>query len=141
MTREEVLALPAGRELDQLVTEKVMGKKLPISRPYNVGSVGPWSYGEGTFCPYYSIQIAAAWQVFTHLCLTGQMIGFTVHSPRDRPDLTEVDELGYAREWMCTCHGTPIMAPTAPLAICRAALKTVLAREDTWLDTNEACGR
>ena len=134
MTRAEILALPVGRELDALVAEKVLG--------FQRGGLGGndpdyWWCNPGylnstphslrvTRTPQFSTDIAAAWQVFQHHCLTSQMIGFNVYSPKDRPDLTEIDPLGYAREWMCTCFGVPIMAPTAPLAIVRAALLATL---------------
>jgi hypothetical protein len=74
--------------------------------------------------PYYSTDLAAAWEVFTHPAMVGQLLGWNVYDARARPDLPEVDDLGYAREYMCTARGVPIPAPTAPLAICWAALQT-----------------
>lgn len=85
MTRDDVLALSAGRELDRLVAQRVMGH---VWRRYN-SPVGPvrylaapddrdnWSDADGSepegddpwrYPPCYSTSIAAAWEVFRHCC-------------------------------------------------------------------------
>ena len=147
MTQQEldqILALPAGRELDAAVARYIFGWTSVDAWTGNEAADADWigvppggmeGFFEGqrksTFdwLPCYSADMATAWQVFTHHCMTSQVIGFTVHSPQDRPDLTDIDYLGYAREWICTCQGKLVMASTAPLVICRAALKTVLSKE------------
>jgi hypothetical protein len=72
-----------------------------------------------------STNIVAAWELFKNRLLTCQVVGYLVEDPRERPDLIDIDEVGWAREWFCTCKGKYIPAPTAPLAICRAFLKAV----------------
>lgn len=134
---EQILALPAGYELDILVAEKVLRWK-----PGGLGGddanywwcnppcfgVAPHSL-QVTRTPRFSTDIAAAWMVFMHHRMASQILCYNISSPREHPDLIEIDELGYARQWLCTSQGIPVMAPTAPLAICRAALLTVLSRE------------
>lgn len=73
MTRDEVLAMKAGRELDNLVCELVMGIK-----PVEVFDIGAWHIpagGEGDLdvyvpVPRYSLDIAAAWEVVEKICDT-----------------------------------------------------------------------
>jgi len=135
MTREQILALPPGRELDALVAEKVMGQKLPLGPSEEARSVGPWFHGEGAVCPSYSTDIAAAWQVVekfqqTGLAVfsfwTGQYPGYTANLNCETAD-------GKWRYFTAD-------ADTAPLAICRAALlaevdrlrEVVAAHEEYW---------
>jgi hypothetical protein len=99
MTHEEILNMPAGREMDALIAEKVMGVKLFC------------------FCP--STDIAAAWQVVDYfakkygdVCL--EMV------------LVENETLT-GQEWCVSLRldADIALADTAPLAICRAALLAV----------------
>lgn len=105
--------LTAGRELDALVAEKVMGWA-----PRDAGAgdrliyVGAWAHCESL--PHYSTDIAAAWQVVEKLAADGLYVhvGYclgrteaSVNSPLDIIDNA--------------------YAPTAPLAICLAALKAL----------------
>ncbi len=77
MTREEILAMRPGRELDAVVAEKVMGWKwISPETPGNPLLVSPpddkrqlWSgiwdeRGIPHYLPFYSIDISAAWEVF-----------------------------------------------------------------------------
>jgi hypothetical protein len=127
--------LEAGRELDALVAEKVMGwPHITDDDPYRHyksyggvivngdaeiirrGVIGePWKP---------STDIAAAWEVFSHHCLTSQVIGSWVHDSNERPELPQND-MGYAIEWFCTSRGDPVVGLSAPHAICLAALKAV----------------
>lgn len=108
--------MDAGRELDALVAEKVMGWVCICERKHQL-------------CPvhdsYYSTDIAAAWQVVERLKHDGWNVS-----------------IGGDNGWGCTfykvlvrgndaftstwteSHG-PINAENAPLAICLAALKAV----------------
>lgn len=62
MTRDEIPNMPAGRELDALVAEKVMGGKLLFPPPHNaVYKNGTWVRGLLNWHP--STDIAAAWEV------------------------------------------------------------------------------
>lgn len=116
--------MEAGRELDALVAEKVMEWMWYDGR----GTGGP-SYwqdkdGEYSWCAYWnpSTEIADAWEVVEALRDKGFIVNILIDSPENstlvscslhKPDLYEtmiVEQI----------------AETAPLAICRAALKAVL---------------
>lgn len=98
--------LPAGRELDALVAEKVMGdtrfRQVPRAQWYLV-------------LDHYSTDIAAAWLVVENAVGRGMPAGINVAMNwAGDPD-------GYVAEWA----GVRELADTAPLAICRAALRAV----------------
>ena len=59
MTRDEIMMMKAGRELDALVAEKVMGF------PVKIGDITgePYHAQFGYSMPNYSTDIAAAWEV------------------------------------------------------------------------------
>jgi hypothetical protein len=114
----------AGRELDALVAEKVMG-----ADPSTVH----WHLSNATFLvdgkwvdvppvPHYSTDIAAAWEVVEKM---SQKYHWRIQSPFDVGDewyagLTPRSVTGW--------NGRPdhyAGAPSAPLAICLAALKAV----------------
>jgi len=117
--------LPAGRELDALVAERVMGWS-NISR----GADGDDAYGWNASLsghvpphgriqiPKYSTNIAAAWEVVEkrlstdgHFAFWPSVAGFSV-----------------AYHGIRTWDSEPVWevwAETAPLAICRAALRAV----------------
>jgi hypothetical protein len=125
MTRDEIVKLEAGREMDALVAEKVMGWEL---RTFKNDGVDFWHIPGTARCeldaPRFSSDIGAAWEVVTHM---------------QRPD----DETGYHEYYFkleCTVAAKPVYwyawlgeheaeAATAPLAICRAALLAVMEDE------------
>jgi hypothetical protein len=120
MTRDEILALPAGLELNELVAEHVLGWRRREgvvfsneSRWQPPDSVG-WDW-----LPDYSGDIAAAWQVVEKL--TGGMVQFRLE--RTASGRT------YAKFVDCTwpaCLVGGASATAAPHAICKAALLAVL---------------
>lgn len=64
MTRDEILAMPAGREMDALVAEHVMG--LLNVHKYNgewIHTRNPIPFVGAPIVEYYSTDIAAAWEV------------------------------------------------------------------------------
>lgn len=111
--------MKTGRELDALVAEKVMGWK----RLYRVdwhGMDWMWDKKQGALypeiqtTPQYSTSIEAAWEVvgkftFFYLWRDGKLL-----DGQWECKLTEKDE----REFY-------VVAPTAPHAICLAALRAV----------------
>jgi hypothetical protein len=138
MTREEILALGAGRELDALVAEHVMG--------WSRGTIGPEDDLSLVWFPLdgggwleeprpWSTDIRAAWQVVE------KASGFHADAPLHRK--FRAVALFYPQEGQVGCQiyecvpGRRIfdvrnvfaenVASTAPLAICRAALLAVLA--------------
>lgn len=97
--------LEAGPELDALVAERVMGIDLDGTKPHL-----PY---RGVGCTPYSTDIAAAWEVLEEL-----------------GDVTLGHQARVCNgQWVCFVdtsgpfQGPSGAADTAPLAICRAALK------------------
>lgn len=90
----------AGRELDALIAERVMGKKVDQSSP---------CLEDGSLIPRYSTHIADAWLVV------------------ERFENVEVEKFYHA--YTAAVHienrAYSIQEETAPLAICLAALKAV----------------
>ena len=125
--------MQAGRELDALIAEKVMGwewRKTSLNDEQKVlvmGNYNPlddstdfwWGDDVMKLVPYYSRDIAAAWQVVEKMREEGLDIDITV-----RPKI----EYGcrVAPRGECNTDNVVFLASTtAPLAICRAALKAV----------------
>jgi hypothetical protein len=122
--------MPAGPELDALVAETVMG--WPLFRgPSNVlpcvehDGNGLRVYGPGAdvFCP--STSIAAAWLVVEKMAAEKRWMG--MYGPgKPAPKRTEL----VRQVWLVRFVDDELTAAdTAPLAICRAALKSVRARK------------
>ena len=118
-----VKELQAGRELDALVAEKVMGLKphRMISCPDNKPGCLVYHYEgawEGYVIPDYSTSISAAWEVVEKLGVN---------------DFVHLSWMPGHKLWTCSLDSTmfggyinlSVEADTAPLAICRAALKVV----------------
>jgi hypothetical protein len=123
MTAEQIDAMPAGREMDALVAEKVMGFVVMRHRDvdgqhieHNPDELMRGPDGEAPRYAYmvpvdhYSTDIAAAWEVVEKL-VSEQGLHLWWHNVW----LVDFALSGAQR------------AETAPLAICRAALKTVNA--------------
>jgi hypothetical protein len=109
--------LDAGRELDALIAEKVMGWKVNGHDSYYRwwGSPPGWKEPQSVEIPHYSTAIAAAWTVVEKL---GLWVGPFVKG-----------------EWWCFQSVADYLnsrniskAPSGQLAICRAAL-TALAQK------------
>lgn len=116
--------MPAGHEMDALVAEKVMGLKVvedPVShRGLAIGRADTF----GSDLPYYSINIADAWRTLEKFAV--EMMVFKVGSNRDADERIFYDCLiGFGDHgWPAVVKGSAV-GDTAPLAICRAALKAV----------------
>jgi hypothetical protein len=116
--------LEAGPELDALVAEKVMGwryavtdERQRVARKEYHWFLDETGFGHLGFKP--STDIASAWLVFMHFPETYK--GLT-HTQRNSLGWT----LGQPLEWHCWIGATNnVVADTAPIAICRAALKAV----------------
>ena len=137
MTHAEIDALPAGREMDALVAEKVMGRKAYYHAGQRYGCLCPLDGDDDiSLCKGgLSVCIAAAWEVVEWF-IKYIKAGRAAHPAHVGPDevilridpkrrvhrfggRTDDPEYGYM-EWTSA-------ADTAPLAICRAALKAVLS--------------
>ena len=105
--------MPAGREMDALLAEKVMGWGIEVN-PIFEGGIG-LQVSPGTtkaiamFAP--STDIAAAWEVLNKLT-------------HKEPCINYLNDLWNPVGWHCHIDGHHAEGcDTAPLAICRCALK------------------
>jgi hypothetical protein len=96
MTRDEILKMPAGREMDALIMEKVFNRKV------SDGKVKSTVSNRNVSILNYSIAIFSAWMVV-------EKMGYPIIW--QEPDF-----------WVCSFGNYRATADTAPLAICRAAL-------------------
>lgn len=119
LTREEILALPAGPELDELVTRRIM------TLVWNGTGYSLYCEITGITTDYiaaealrpFSTDITAAWQVVATL--------------DDRSHSLSLRRYSGKRTWLAsfTAVKRPLAeaeADTVPLALCRAALLAVL---------------
>jgi hypothetical protein len=130
-TREGILEMPAGRELDALVAEKVMGWELRQCERHKTepdGYACGLCWGWDQF-PAYSTDIDTAWQVVEKMQEDGDVFiewwqdgeWFVSWKPliiRNR----DGSRVG------AKCDGQTTGKPSAPLAICRAALLATLEK-------------
>jgi len=112
----QVDEMEAGRELDALVAERVMGA-VPAHTPGDwmvaVGAPPYYRFGGSVRgLPDYSTNIAAAWQVVERM--SEQALPCVMH-----------DGQMWVGEFYCITYSHTAYAHTAPLAICRVALKAV----------------
>jgi hypothetical protein len=123
-------AMPAGRELDALVAEKVMGWTDINGNAAAVGC-GLNHNKLWTRVPDYSTDIAAAWQVVEKLVAEGRSWTFGACKPgkRSAEDINQGHMHGYHAGVKTDHYGVvPFYwnyKDTMPLAICHAALKAV----------------
>jgi hypothetical protein len=134
MTKDEILNMPAGREMDALIAEKVMGAKW-IDGCLRYSEDEKWMVRilcgvtiHARTLPLFTEDIAAAWQAGMHIH-EKYKCQFDVGTV---PPHAQTDE----RKFFCRIAGgkleyanydlTLVMyAPTAPLAICRALLQVL----------------
>ncbi|RLG44476.1 MAG: hypothetical protein DRN81_04505 [Thermoproteota archaeon] len=134
MTRDEILRLEPGPELDRLMAEEVMGWE--EGEDFDCSKEGPLIYYPSRnrvlgrkWSP--STDIAAAWEVIRKMLDSGW--GCEIYSPNNPYALENADK------WFVVfAKSGPIVmqlnfsakAPSAPLAICRAALLAVKEASD-----------
>ncbi len=140
MTRDEILNMPAGREMDTLMAEKVMGLKLWHGDPAGFDFAENIDYWRADVrnsddelclrCPRYSTDIVAAWLVVEKFGFSiikvdeGWMVGIFDGYCDDSNNGGCVD--GYVGGDAWSTYRKIGLAPAAPLAICRASLIAVL---------------
>ena len=124
MNAEDIRNMEAGRELDALVAEKVMGWQWYDGH----GTAGPsyWETQGGEFAHFGefepSTDIAAAWEVVEKMAELVGPISVAWGSFGTEGNMASV---------MAFMGNPPgVVAPTAPLAICRAALLAVMERDE-----------
>jgi hypothetical protein len=130
MTRDDVLAMQPGRELDALVAEKVMGWAELWTDSKNYMAYPPceqkFTIGEAERHPVwpYSTDIAAAWEVVEKIKHMNLYIA--THVPADGRITCIVDD-DINGELTCDeVKEYQVVADTAPEAICKAALLAVM---------------
>jgi len=115
--------MPAGREMDAIIAEKVMGAKIQwidLSPPFGRGRnlfYGEGEPNENQPIERYSTEISAAWGIVE------KMREHNSFGPRS---FWLWSSLGSLVTWHADFYDEPTQgseANTAPLAICRAALK------------------
>ncbi|MHB8172129.1 MAG: BC1872 family protein [Thermincolia bacterium] len=115
MTRDEVLNMKPGRELDALVAEKVMGERVR-SRGQLESCIMPGANKPWRAIPNYSTDISASWEVIETLASVFRML----------------ERVPLISQYTCTVWPDNLLkpikvnAPTAPEAICKAALLVCL---------------
>jgi len=117
MTRDEILNIPSGRELDVLVAKQIFGFGVMVW--INHPDIDPKVVTPDEIdLLHYSTDIAAAWEVVNHFV-----------SRRKRPKIDRVAE----NEWRVQLddfdENAVAYSSSAPLAICRAALLAVMENE------------
>lgn len=133
METSDIRTLAAGPELDALVATKVMGWRISKNGHYWVDTLGehmahledgPWlDAGDKPWSP--SEDMDAAWDVVK---LLRKRFGIVeVHGHDDTKDPGADDEDSDVTFWECGVHELFCSGGTAPLAICRAALRAVQA--------------
>jgi hypothetical protein len=127
MNREEILNMPAGREMDKLIYDKILGYK-------SFYSLDGELIDEEIFAAVsnYSTDISAAWEVVEKMIKEGFEYDIEYHPNEYWPneDKSRLEDIRWRADF-CAYPGTDMChniqaAPTAPLAICRAALLAVM---------------
>ena len=126
--------MPAGRECDALVAEKVMGYtlselSLPAYPKYKLFDIESGEFsGYVKEVPHYSTDIADAWEVVKRMPIPFKLEKCWEKAYQIGPEgwsacwCTDADCEGCNENSRCT-NGDDAWAETAPLAICRCALK------------------
>ena len=119
MTRDEILAMPAGPELDALVAELVMGW---TKGPMDWMMREPWVRPDGchVFPWHPSTEIAAAWEVFEKMLSLGHDVKIYAISGY----MIQAEVL--MDEGESLARGLFGRGNAAPLAICKSALLAVM---------------
>src|SRR5690606_4737413 len=127
--RDGAAVMEAGRDLDALVAEKVLGLRV-YRDSGNVFLGSPDSHPDTWGLPPYSTDIAAAWQVIEYFRQEGKSWLIETHHTYGGTE----NELGYfisnhdcefrpLNGWTWEDDFIETTAPALPLAICLAALK------------------
>jgi hypothetical protein len=125
MTRDEILNMPAGREMDALIAASVMGwVNVSEVRPNLLTDVigKPPDFDYKDIVPHYSTDISVAWGIIDKSeCY---IIDNQVSQEESVDGIKRVNAQVFIGRWGYA------EAETAPLAICRAALLAVVESEE-----------
>ena len=108
MTKDEIMNMPAGREMDTLIAKSIFG---------NVKKSWDWEFT----LPSYSTDISAAWRVVEKMSDAGSIFSVFISQSYTSDGWGVTIENAFVRY--------DVVAGTAPLAICRAALLAVMSEE------------
>ena len=126
--------MPDGREMDALIAEKVMGYtlselSLPAYPKYKLFDIESGEFsGYVKEVSHYSTNLAAAWEVVERMPIPFKLEKCWEKAYQIGPEgwsacwCTDADCEGCNENSRCT-NGDDAWAETAPLAICRCALK------------------
>ena len=126
--------MPAGREMDVLIAENIMGYtlselSLPACPKYKLFDIESGEFsGYVKEVPHYSTDIADAWEVVKRMPIPFKLEKCWEKAYQIGPEgwsaywCTDADCEGCNENSRCT-NGDDAWAETAPLAICRYALK------------------
>lgn len=118
--RDEVLSMPAGRELDAVVAERVMGFRWFTSPCANVSV--PVADDSWQYLPAFSTDIAAAWKVVERL---GEM-GYTLDIQwKGKGRVYEFTSEVSASRWDDYGFRDYHAVGSMPYAVCMVALQAV----------------
>jgi len=143
MTKEEILAMKPGRELDVLVAKEIfsievewdyapwdINKQLP-KQPYRKGEprtvLGPTAHAVGNTIYEHSTDISSAWQVVVKLDDDGWYYTIAKFGIPNSPDFIRCNftKIGIAVVYADVNNSTEL-----PKAICKAALLAKLSQGD-----------
>ena len=115
MTKDEILAMNAGRELNIRVAKHVMERGFAHDETF--GDMEKDSDGVYSYLQPYSEDISAAWQVMEKLKSYQPRVEFNIYSQKWEAAFSARDaDFSYPT----------VSADTAPEAICKAALLALL---------------
>ena len=112
MTHHDINSMPAGKEMDQLIYDKIFRESFFGEHPTHLI---PDDF-DFVNLPNYSTDISAAWEVVERLA---------EHDAMEIYLLRQADGCRICKKWCCYSFFEESLADTAPLAICRCALKYV----------------
>ena len=115
MTKEKILAMRAGKGLDVMVAEKVMGHRYVRDETFGDMEIGP--EGVNNLLQPYSSDIATAWDVLEQMKGYNPRVSFDTHSQKWEAAFS-FSEAEFTFP--------VVLATTAPEAICKAALLAFL---------------
>ena len=122
MSRDEILAMPAGREMDALIAANVLGWKVDdLTATSPSGSANSRTAHGDDWLEYYSTDMTAAWKVVEKLGFSLLRSPYTDNWTAAK--ITDVEPVISGVE--VNLGDSEGVANSAPLAICRAALLAV----------------
>jgi len=119
MTKEKIMATRAGKKLDAMVAETVMGNRYVRDETFGDMEITP--EGINSILQPYSSDITAAWDVLERMKGYNPRLAFDTHS-RKWEAAFSFNEAEFTFPM--------VLATTAPEAICKAALLALLETEN-----------